>query len=250
MPAPTFVGAYATALNSTTTPKSTAAFDVAVGDVLVAALADSQFNASENFTFSNSGTALTWTEQTQATAVAGNDAFAQTATAVPAGAQTGITGTVTRVTGVATDFYGAIVARFSNATLVGTASARSTAPDTTSPYQLAITTLLANSAIVYLMVDFNALDFAARVHTTVNGYTPTSGNGQEIGYARNVAQNTACWAYIPDAGAAGAKTVGMTGPASGDCLLVAVEVGGVASAAARPRNVRTNTPALTRSFTR
>lgn len=248
MPAPTFVGGYASAFNTSTSPKSTAAFNVAVGDVLVAALADGQFNTGENYTFANSGTALTWTEQTAATAATGLDVFVQTATATPSAAQAGITGTLTRVTGTSTHFFGGIVARFSNATLVGTASARSTAPDTTSPYQLSITTLLPNSAIVYVVADFNALDFAARVHTTVNGFTPTSGNGQELSYFRDATQYTACWAYVPDAGAAGAKTVGMSGPASGDVLLAAVEVGGTSTAAtARLNNIRTSNPARSRA---
>jgi hypothetical protein len=234
MPVPTFVGAYATTFNTATSPKSTSAFDVALGDVLVMPLADESFATGENYTWGNSGTALTWTEQTAATAVNGSDVFTQIATAVPPGSQTGITASLTRVTGAGSGWFGGVLARFSNATLVGAASARSTAPDTTSPYQLAITTLLDNSAIVYAVVDFSAIDFSTRVHTTVNGYTPSVGNGLELGYFRDSAHYATCWAYIPDAGAAGAKTVGMTGPASGDVLLVAAEIGGVGGAAALP----------------
>jgi hypothetical protein len=37
-----------------------------------------------------------------------------------------------------------------------------------------------------------------------------------------------CCAYIADAGAAGAKSVGISAPATGDCQIIAVEVRGSA----------------------
>ncbi len=227
MSAPTFVGSYLTAFNTATSPKSSAAFDVATGDVVIAGVCDEQADASENFTYGNSGTSLGWTEDTAATFVAGGDTFIQTATAVAPGAQTGITGTLTRTTGDASHVFGGMFARFSNASVTGTARAQSTAPDTSSPYTLSITPVYPNSAILYGMADYAALDFSARVHQTVNGYTPVAGGAYEIHYHRSAVDFSLCWAYIPDAGAAGeAKVVGMTGPAAGDVLMVAVEIAG------------------------
>lgn len=250
MPTPTFVGSYNTAFNTATSPKSSSAFDVALGDVIASIMADEAAQTSENYTWGNSGTGLTWVEQTQATFVTSADVFIQAAHATPAGAQTSITGTLTRNTGNAAHWFGAVFARWSNATMTGVvAGARSTTPDTASPYTLSITPVLNNSAIFYGIADFSASDFTSRVHSTVNGFTPTVGNGLELAYFRDSAHYSACWAYIPDAGAGGAaKTVGITGPAGGDTLLVAVEIGGVAAAATRTPAKVYNRAALNRAY--
>lgn len=233
MATPTFVSDVDTAFNSATSPKSTASLSASVGDVLIAVGGIEAWESITNFTFANTGTAATWTEMTAGGSTT-SDTFAQIAHATIASALTAETCSLTRTAGNSGYWYGMTVARFSGANMTGAGSAAATVGDTTSPVQVAVTTAFANSAIVYGVFDYAAVDAPSRAHTTVNGYTPTAANGQELAYFRDASHYTACIAYIVDAGAAGSKTVGMTMPGSPDAVVVAIEVPGATAAAAVP----------------
>lgn len=231
---PTFVADYEATLGwaSTASPHVTGSFNGSLGDVLVCltGLADNTAPAPDFTT--TSSPAETWTERTATGGVAGGDVWLQPATTILTAARTGMTVTSTKVAGTgsamghdvvhftATDGFGAFAA--SSGAGVGAPS-------------LSITTQFDNSAIVYMVADWAATDASTRTHRTVNGYTPTAGNGQEFTYFRNTTDWMVVLAYIPDAGAAGVKNVGLTVPGTGDCEIVAVEIRG--SAVSTPSNV-------------
>jgi hypothetical protein len=101
---------------------------------------------------------------------------------------------------------------------------------------LGLTTTQADSAIVAISSDWNAADGASRTWRTVDGITPTLGNGLEKNYFRDsihYATYAALWNGA--SAAAGAKTVGLSAPTGQKWSTVAVEVKGTASAQAPPR---------------
>lgn len=88
---------------------------------------------------------------------------------------------------------------------------------------LGLTTTKNNSAIVVFNNDYTPIDGASRVWDTVNGITPTAGNGLELTYDFN-GNITVYGAYYNDAGAAGADTVGLSAPTGQTYSIVAAEV--------------------------
>ena len=96
---------------------------------------------------------------------------------------------------------------------------------------VSLTTQADNSAVVVLIVDFGAVDGAARTWKTVNGITPTVGNGLEATYNLDAGIYTVYAAYYSDAGAAGANTFGISAPTGGNYSVIAVEVKGIATVA-------------------
>lgn len=89
---------------------------------------------------------------------------------------------------------------------------------------LDLTTTQANSAVVVFNADWSAVDGASRVWRTVNGITPTSGNGLETTYGFGATAWTAYGAYYNNVGAVGTQTVGLSAPATQKYNIVAVEV--------------------------
>ena len=226
--APTFSTSVASVWNTTTSPKTTGALSAASGDVLASVVLDENDNGNENYAWSNTGTTQTWTEQAETSGATSGDAWAQTATTVVSGALSGDTISATRSAG-SSEYYGILVAKFTATDGIG-ATARSTGSATGGP-SLAITTSYDNSAIFYAAVDFNATDGATRTHRTVNGYTPTAGNGQELAFFRDSIHYSIYVAYIPDAGTAGAKSVGLSAPTGMRYVMAAVEVRGTTGGA-------------------
>jgi len=88
---------------------------------------------------------------------------------------------------------------------------------------LGLTTTQNNSAIVVFNNDYTPLDGASRIWDTVNGITPTSGNGLELTYNFN-GNITVYGAYYNDAGVAGTDTVGLSAPTGQTYSIVAAEV--------------------------
>jgi hypothetical protein len=86
----------------------------------------------------------------------------------------------------------------------------------------------ANSALVVFDSDWNASDGGTRVWRTINGTTPTAGNGLELDYSRNVSHYTIYGGYYPDVGTAGSKTVGFTDPSQKYSLVVLEVLAGAA----------------------
>lgn len=114
--------------------------------------------------------------------------------------------------------WGDMVVRFSASNGVG-ASVSGTSGSTIS-----ITTTGANSAIVCFVLDWNGVSGASRTWTTVNSITPSAGNGYELDYTLVTSNYTSYVAYYPDAGAIGAKTVGLTAPTGMAPTILAVEI--------------------------
>ena len=226
---PTLSASSATVFNTGTSPKTSAAVSANVGDILVACVADENTDPSQAYTYSNSGTAQTWVKQTATGGTTDADAWAQTATAIVANTLTSQTISATFSAGGSGQWYGLAAYVFSGSDGVG-ASARTAA--TGGAASLAITTSFDNSALVVVCADWSAADGTSRVWRTVNGYTPTVGNGQEKAYFRDSAHYAAYSAYYPDAGTAGSKTVGLSTPSGGDFELAAVEIRGSAGGAA------------------
>jgi hypothetical protein len=228
MPAPTFIQEAETAWNSTTTPKTTASFAVQTGDVLVAigVIADSN-GVDDNLTVS--GGSLTWTVPTNGR--------------VKVNQYTGVviyTATATSSTSITVSFasaaspsawFGGNVLTFRGSGGVGVSAKTNVLSGAPS---LSITPGAANSAIVAVSGDWAAADGTTRTWRTVNGITPTSGNGLEVTYFRDAAQYTVYGAYWNDAGAAGAQTVGLSVPSGQKYSIVAVEILGTAAVAVPP----------------
>lgn len=217
----------------TTEPKSTAAFNSAIGDVWVTG-AIAEDNAANLDPPTNTGTAQTftargavdtnnWTEVHTYTTIVNAVLTGQTVSMVRQGSALKWNLNVVRFSG--SDGIGAVPA--------GEAETVDTAPS------LSITTTSDNSAIVVFIGDWDAEDGTSRTWRTVNGITPTAGNGYELTYFRNASNYAVYIAYYPDAGAAGAKTVGFTAPASPKASIVAIEVKGTTAAVTAAGNAPT-----------
>lgn len=230
MPAPTFVAEYENTQGwgTSTTPK-TVSVTTAAGDVLVILAAMESAISGHTVNLPTGGTP---TYQNEELAGSGDfQSIARIDTAV-AGI-TAQTYTLNQTAANASNLHwGFTAVRFSGSDGIGAAESAAVADAAPS---LAITTLQDNSAIVVISIDWEAADGASRTWRTVNGFTPTAGNGQELVYFLGT-QYAVYVAYYPDAGAAGAKTVGLTAPAGQDYTIAAVEIKGRAGALAS--NVR------------
>ena len=220
MAAPTFVAEYPTAFNNSTTPK-TAMSEVAInsGDVLV--------EVSANESSQNGLRYLAVTENGTASFVLQQNYIINQYTEVEANTYTATTGenlTVTIMNGSG-GFFGGNVIRFSGSAGVG-ASAK--AQSSSGSPSVNITTTQANSAIVAICGDWNAvsgtqtftLDGSSTGWTALTDYP---GDGAHYGVAIG---------YIGDAGAAGTKTIAMSAPTGQKWSIIVVEVKGSASASA------------------
>lgn len=216
MAAPTFVAEYEASAGwaSGTTPK-TVSVTTAVGDVLVVGA------VTENSTTAiNLPTGGTPTYVNQENLGPGSSTRVRADTAV-----TGISGqtyTLSQTTDSGTQWWGFNVARFSGSDGIGAAESGSGS----GAASLSITTTQENSALLVVIGDWAAVDGASRVWLTVNGFTPTAGNGQELSYHHDGAHYAAYVAYYPDAGAVGAYTVGLSAPGGQTFTIAVVEVKG------------------------
>lgn len=231
MAAPTFVNGVASAFNSSTTPKSaTASLTISTGDVVAGAGGDENAQLGA-FTWGPG----TWTTQT-GVGSGNTQAYAQTATISPSAGT--LTPTIADASG---NFFGAAWVQFSGSDGIGAAATGNNGTGSTAP-SWSLTTLGDNSAILAVVVDWNANDGTSRVWRTVNSITPTAANGYERAYFRNTTNYAIYIAYWPDAGAAGAKTLGLSAPSTMRWVGAAVEIKGSAAAAA----ARVLVPALSR----
>ena len=123
--------------------------------------------------------------------------------------------------GTATGHWGDIALVFT-----GTAGTGASSSDTgTGAPSLALTTTGDNSAIAVIVLDANAVSGASRTWLTLNGYTPTAGNGYELDYTLDSGNYGVYVAYYPDAGPGGsAKTVGLSAPSGMKYTAVAYEI--------------------------
>jgi len=136
--------------------------------------------------------------------------------------------------------WGDIALRFSGS--AGPGGSSSTTGSGAPSLQLATTG--DHSAVACIVLDWNGVSGTTRTWLTVNGVTPTAGNGYELDYTLVSGNYGVYIAYWPDAGPAGTVTVGMSAPAGMKYTAIATEVLGTAGPP--PSN---QTAALPASFT-
>lgn len=220
MSSPTFIATYSTSYSNTTIT-GTMTVTTKPGDLLVI------FGAMENNTANlgtPSGNGIAFTLQTSVGAVSGNYAPIYIWSGVDTAG--GTNWTLTTSASSTGNSWGTTCYVFRNAA-VGTSAINSVS----SVYSMSITPTKANSAIITYISDWSAQADTQdiRVWQTVNGYTPSAGNGLEKDYQYVNGGYTVYGAYYPDAGATGTKTVGLsTGPGTPvHIALASIEVVGV-----------------------
>lgn len=221
MPAPTFVAAYNSAYNSSTTPK-TVSVTTQAGDIVV--VYGGVENSNETLG-APSGNSISFTLK-DSVVLDVNWASAYVYTGVDTTGGTNWTLSMSKTSGG--NFWGFTCLVFRGSEGVG---ASNKANINGSAPSLSVTTTQDNSAVVVFNNDWNALDGSSRVWSTVNGITPTSGNGLETTYGFNSGLYTVYGAYYNDVGTAGGKTVGLSAPGGQKYSIVAVEIKGVAGPA-------------------
>jgi hypothetical protein len=226
LPAPSFISA-TTVANSTATPKTTASIAVQNGDILVATAFDEAATSTQipSTIATASGSTNAWTQRQVAPASATTTQsyiITWTATATATGNITvtfGKAGTTNRNTGVVKVWRG------SNG--VGATNTNNNGTSTGTP-TVSVTTTGANSALDFSTDDWNAVTGAA---------TFTASNGTPV---QDVSDQTQTGAYsvysshVLDAGAIGAKTMGMSAPTGQRYCNTVVEILGTAAAAVTP----------------
>lgn len=219
MPAPTFIQEAEVTWADSTSPKTTASFDVLAGDVLVAVSVEEAHDQPINIT----GGSLSWNLDQEVNVTNFCRVRLWTATV-----DTDKSMTVQWSENAATsNVWGGNVLTFRGSSGVGASTKTN---NDTGDATVALTTTQDNSVIVVYNGDFAAVDGATRTWATVNSITPTSGNGLEVTYFRSAADYTVYGAYYTDAGAAGSKTVGITDPDAQTFSIAAVEIKGTAGA--------------------
>ena len=214
MAAPVFVAEYETAWtgNPSSLSKSVT---TAVGDVLVIIAGESNGGGTLG-TPTDDGPGLTYTlRQSIHVSTSWADAYVWTATATSAA-----TFNITVAKTGGTPVWGFNVLRFSGSSGIGASSKTNVSGGAPS---LGITTTGANSAIVVINTDWNAVDGASRTWRTA-GSAAT-----EVTYVKASTFVTDYGAYHADAGSAGAKTVGLSAPSGQKYSIIAVEILGGAS---------------------
>lgn len=191
----------------TTTPKTTASFDVQSGDTLVAYAFDG--NSSGAQTLSVSGGGLTWTLRAQVIVSSRCGLGLWTA---PATSTTSMTVAFANTGG---DEFGGNVLTFRGANGIGVAGS---SENTTGAADLDITTTVSSSVVVVGSCDWNAVDGASRTwQTTVGALT-------EQTYDFNSSIATVYGGYYANTGTAGTKSVGLTAPTGQRYSIGAVEL--------------------------
>ena len=148
--------------------------------------------------------------------------------------------------GTATGHWGDIALVFT-----GTAGTGASSSDTgTGAPSLTLTTQGDNSAIAVIVLDANAVSGASRTWLTLNGYTPSSGNGYELDYTLDTGNYGVYVAYYPDAGPGGsAKTVGLSAPSGMKYTAVAYEILGSPGGTGADTITGTDTAFITATIT-
>jgi hypothetical protein len=201
--APTFIGEYETAWNSSASPKTTPSITVQSGDVLVA------YSAHENATgiriLNVSGGGLIWTLQKSliTNAYAETDIWTATATQ---------NNTFTAQFTGSNGYFGGNVLVFRNSSGIGASvSATDNLP------AINLTTTKAKSAIVFITSDWTAGNGSGRTWKN---------NAIETSYYRSAANYTVYGSYVNDIGAIGDYSIGLNFAALKKYSNIAIEVKG------------------------
>jgi hypothetical protein len=214
MAAPTFVQEAETTWTSATS-KATGTFSVLAGDILVAVMVVE--DASPPTVNAPTGGSLTW-EPKQ---------LSDVSSSCPVGIWTAVVDTnksmaVTFSLQGSAHYFGGNVFTFRNSDGVGA----SNKAQTTGAPSVNVTTTQPNSAIVVVNGDWDADDGASRTWRTADAGALT-----EQSYNRVIGNYTIYIGYHADAGAVGAKAVGLSAPSAQTYTVAAVEVKGTAGGA-------------------
>lgn len=224
MAAPVFVAEHEGAnWNTTTTPKAPGAFTPASGSVLVALSANENTDGTAQQTTISGGP--TWTLRQDALGTSGADCYGCGYTAIGAGLS--ITPSLV-MNGRSTAHWGFNILEFSGSGGVGASAKNPTTGLTGTHVTLALTTTQANSAVAFIVVDFNAVT-GTPTYDSINGSGPTEQTRYQGGTDYSVYAG-----WYPDVGVIGSKTLGVTLGASMDAMFVAVEILGTAGGASAP----------------
>jgi hypothetical protein len=194
---------------SSATPKTTPAFDVQAGDLLVF-IGSGEDSPATIGTPSASGGSVTWTSRQSI--VVTNYCTMYLWTGDVGATATGITVSASGVSSRTWSFGVTVWRNHGGVGVSGKANVASGGPS------LALTTS-ANSAVQCGSDDWNAGDGASRTWRTVNGSAMT-----ESLYFRNSLTYTVYAGYAPDTGAAGTTTVGLSVPSTQKYSIVGVEI--------------------------
>lgn len=218
MTAPTFVQLAVPASNwgvtAAAATRTTAAFTATAGNMLVVVAASENGNYTEPGPPVSSG--LTFTSQVDIGA-AGFDCGIRVWTA-PVGS-TGSRTVALTCGGTGSRYWGFDVYEFSGSDGIGAVATILSS----AALSVGITTLADNSALVCVNGDFNAVDGASRTWLAINDAAI------EKDYFRNAVAYGVYTAYWADAGAAGAKTVGLSAPSGQRIAMAAIEVKGASA---------------------
>lgn len=235
MAAPTFAAETESVWNTATTPK-TGTVTVNTDDLLCVLCGNENWGGANETFGTPTGGGLTY-------ALAQQHAVGSNANAA-GWTTTGNVGsfTLSCSQGAAVAWWGFNALRFTGSGGVG-----NTVKNTPGNTTVSITTTQANSAIACIAADWNAADGSGgRTYSTA-----TAGAATEQTYFRDAAHYGVYVWYHADAGAAGAKTVGLTAPGGTQLVIVAIEVLGTAGASPRLTQTLIVPPyAVTHSLTR
>lgn len=211
MAAPTFVAEYETAWNSTTTPKTTAAFDVLEGDLLVAVcvLADVTLAAIAKPT----GGSLYWDQKSLFAAANFTSVGIWTARV---DADQNMTVTFAR-SGASAQFFGGNVFHFRDAQVGSSPNPPRNVTGAAPQYNIQIGK--ANSAIVVVIGDWAAA-------STARNWLTSAGSLTEQTYWHENGQYTVYAGIHKDAGTVAALNVGLSIPAVQTYTIEALEIAG------------------------
>ena len=220
MAAPSFIQEAETAWNSTTSPKTTASFNVVAGDILVAfAAVENGLEGSVALTHTG-GAGMPFTaKQTLVPTPAGNWAWLWLWTSV-VDSNKSMTVTFTRA---GSNWFGGNVLTFRGSDGVGATSGT----NTTGAPTLNLTTTQDNSAIVWALVDFAAAAGTRTARTAAGAFTSQTAFLDAAHYG-------VYGGYHADAGAIGTYAVGQSAPSGQTYAIAAVEITGTAGGGGSP----------------
>lgn len=206
---------------NTTTAKTTPAFTVYIGDILVAIGIMEDTAPTFGTLTDNTSTSANWILQQEVTTSSIPRVVLYTKVVTVTESMT----VSLSATGGSSPWFGVSVSTWRNSGGVGVTD-KATGSGAPS---LALVNGSDNSAIVVANGDWNAVDGASRVWRTINTIIPTAANGLEQVYFRDASHYGAYSAYWTDCGAAGSKTTGLSAPTGQAFGIVACEIKGLAT---------------------
>ena len=203
--------------NTITTPKSTNAFDVVAGDLIVVMSSLESAASPTVVTPTASGGSVTWTARATQNANTTQQSAAYCWTGLVGATASGITVSLDRPSSSTSLFWGMSATVWRGHGGVGVVFSGNNGISNGAPSVSA--TCAANSAVQCQINDWNAVDGATRTWRTINGVAQS-----EATYVNVSGRHTVYGGYTTDTGAAGSITQGLTAPSTMRWVLVGVEI--------------------------